>query len=367
MSAEYRVQIFAFANTTTFGVGALVAELELAKYIGYADYLNDVPEAFFSLNQEDPKLASLMSYVGRSHIRILRNDQIVWTGWLMDSDESEEDVIFYGYGYTAGLFWSVTDWNQTFIKQQIGQIVSALWTRAKSGLSQSTLGFVTTGTIEAPVTTTGGATPIQLELYTAYHKIILYAMRELAALSIANTGNTVVFEITHSATPTFNLWKDRGAQKPNALLEYGNQILRFRRQRSLVYRRNDLYVVGAAPHNLVLRSNPNDTADFNTWGRRMGSTFFSWARDETELSRAASRRLTLAKREDSDLRLSLKANSVVPPGASGSLFILGDEIPVRINKGVTQINGTYFQVVGHQTIAMRGVEVVHLLLQEPVA
>lgn len=367
MSPEYRVQVFAFANATDFGIGPMVAELELAKYVGWGKYLNDVPEAFFSLNQEDPKLALLLNYVGRSHVRVLRNNEVVFAGWLMDTDESENDVIFYCYGYAAGLFWTLTDWNQTWSKKQINEIVSDLWTRAKTTLTQSTLGFVTTGTIEAPVTTTGGATPIVLETFTAYHKIILFAMRELAALATSNTGNSVVFEITHSTTPTFNFWKDRGAQKPNALIEYPKNITRFRRRRSLVFRRNDIAVVGAAPHNIVLRANPTDAADFNTWGRRQGAAFFSWARDETELARAANRRLVLAKREDVDLRLSMAANSILPPGVSGATFDLADEIPVRIKKGLTQIDGYYFQAVGTQVLQMRGVEVVHLLLQEPTA
>lgn len=361
--ASYRVQVFAFADNTSFGIGNLVADLELVKNVGYADYINDVPEAFFTLDQGDPKIATLLPYIGRAHVRVLRNGDVVWAGWLMDTDEEHEDVIFYCYGYLGGLFWMLSDWNQTWTNAQINTIVSDLWTRAKSGLSKSLLAFVQTGTIEAPTTTTGGSTPIVLPNFRSFYSVILTVFQQLAAVGMSNTANTVVFEITHSSTPTFNFWKNRGSLKADARLEFGGNVLKYRRRRKLVYRRNDVYAVGSAPHDVVMRDNQADTADFDTWGRRMGSALFGWARDEAELQRANQHRLKIAKREDVDLTLITKANSIVPPGATGASVMLSDLVPVSLRRGVTQLEET-FQLIGYQTIAQRGVEHVHLMFQE---
>ena len=79
-SPLYRVQVLDLADNTTFDIGPLIAEFDRFKNLAYADYANSVPEAFFTLHQDDPKIVSLRDKGGRAHVRNWRNDELVRTG-----------------------------------------------------------------------------------------------------------------------------------------------------------------------------------------------------------------------------------------------------------------------------------------------
>ena len=356
---QYRVQVFSF--DATFGIGSLLVEFENVKNIGWAIYLNDVPEAYFTINQDDPKIARLVGLVGKCHLRIYRGDDLVWTGLLMDADESSRDVVFYAYGYVAALYWLVSDWNQVFTNQTVGSIASTLWTRAKSVITYSNLAFVATGTIQNPATTSGGTTDIVLPNYQLYRKRILFALQELAALSISDTSNSVVFEITHSLTPTFNLWKNRGVVAP-VRWQYGGVIADYHHPVSQVWRRNDVYILGADPHVTLLRLEVESVPDEQAWGRRQEPIFLTWVRDQTEMTRTGNLRLKQALRPDVQLSVDLVPNGVIPPGATGALFKLSDSIPIYINRGLTQVNANY-RVVGVRVSRADGPEQMTAMLQ----
>ncbi len=361
---QYRVQVFAFG--ANYGIGTLLAEFDRAKNIGYADTLNDVPEAFFTIDQDDPKLPAVRGYEGKAHVRILRNDEVVWAGWWgMEHDANERDVIFTCYGYLAGLYFLASDWNVKYVNAQIGTIVSDVWTRAKTGIASSPLAFVATGTIEPPVLASGGSLPIVLPQYSMFYKRLLFVMREMAALSISDTTNTVVFEITHSSTPTFNFWKNRGVDRPDVVWSYGDRIMSgFRDYQMPIYRRNDILAVGSAPNNALLRYEWKVTSDISAYGTRQEPLYLAWVRDQTELQRAVGFRGALAQRTSVDLTLKFYANSVVPPGATGAGFRMSDRAKVRISRGATQID-SYYLITGYRVIFVRGNEYLRVTVQQP--
>ncbi len=360
---RYRVQCFDFG--ASFGIGNLIAEFEKPKSVGWGSYVNDVGEAFWTVYQDDPQLVLLRGHEGKCHVRILRNDEIVWTGWgAMEVDATDTDAILYAYSYLAGLYWMNTDWNKTWQGAEVGTIVSDTWTYVKTTLTNSRLAFVTTGTIEDPVTTSGGATPLTLPTYSAFWKRALFVMKEMAALSISDTSNTVVFEITDATTPTFNFWKNRGVDRPNVLWQWGDgTIVKFHDYRMPVYHRNDIPVAGSAPNNELLRYEWTDSTDISSWGRMQEALFFSWVRDQTELQRATALRGNQAKRDYTDLTLRFRPNSVVPPGVAASTFALADRVKVKIDRGITNIDD-YFLVSGFQVFYRRGVEYPNALLQQ---
>lgn len=361
---SYRVQVFAMG--ASFGIGNLIAELENVKNIGWSDHLNDVPEAFFTVNQEDPKIALLRGYQGKAHVRIIRNDDIVWAGKFgHEFDAKADDVIFTAYGYLAHTYSLLSDWNKTYTNTSMGTIISDAWTRAKTGIANSPLAFVTTGTIETPVTTSGGATGITLPRYQEFYKRLLFVFREMATIATSDTTNTVVYEITHSATPTFNYWKNRGVQKPNVQWEFGDGYVRdFKVYGYPIYHRNDLLTVGAAANNTTLRYEASDATDITNWGAHQEPVYFSWIRDSTELQRVAKLRLAVGLREQADVSLTFFANTVLPPGATGAGFRLSDQVKVKIDRGFTNIN-SYQLTVGVRVLYVNGNEHVRVELQTP--
>lgn len=372
----YSVEVWSRA-TADLGYGSRLAYLENAKNVGFANYLNDVPQAFFTVDQDDPKLALIRDYVGKAHVRIYRLEGIgsptqtlVWAGLLLEADANERDVVFYCYGYLAALFWLHTDWNVQYKATQINTVVSDAWTRAKTTLTNSEVKFVSTGTIEAPVTTSGGAVAIVIPQYGLFHKKILYLLNEMAALGVGNTTNVVAFEITHASTPTFNFWKNKGSDKPNIQFEYGDKrVSGFSDIWLPVYRRNDIIAVGSAPNNLLLRTETDDAADSGSpgyWGRRQEVIYFPWVRDTTELARVSGLRAALSKRNQHVVTLRFFPNSAKPTAASPG-WSLGDRVKVKIDRGATSINSVYYLVVGEKVLYVRGTEHVRLELQERVA
>jgi hypothetical protein len=362
---SYSVQVFAF-NGTDYGIGAMLADFKHPKNLGYSDTANDIPECFFTIDQDDPQLPQVASYEGKAHVRILRDGDVVWAGWFgLEHDADERDIIFTGYGYLAGLYWLASDWNVGFTAQSIQTIVNAAWTRGKTTIPNSPLKFVTTGTIEAPVTTSGGSTAIELPQYTVFYKRLLFIMKEMAALSISDTTNKVLFEITHSATPTFNFWKNRGVNRPNVIWEYGDGFISgFRDYQMPVYRRNDLLAVGSAPQNSVLRYEWTAAGDVAAYGTRQEPVWFQWVRDTTELQRATGLRGALAQRTNVDLTVKFTPNSVAPPYSSLAGFAMTDTAQVRIARGATQINAP-FLVAGYKVLLLDGNENLRVMLQQP--
>jgi hypothetical protein len=360
------------ASSGGFGAGNFVVEFEQVKNIGWEKHLNEVGSAFFTVNQEDPKLSGLRPYKGTAHVVITRDEEVVWRGVWGEHDATGQDVIFYCYGYEGFLYSLQTDWNQQWEDKTIAEIVTDLWTYAKTTLTYSPLGFVTTGTIQAPVTTSGGSTAIELPLYRTYIKRILFSLKELAALGTSDTTNTVYFEITHPTDPTdlsatFNFWKNKSTDRTDLMLEYANGSVRDFVDGSVpVTTRNDLSLLGSAPNDLLLRQNVSEaTGDtgYELFGRRQEPLYFAWVRDDTELDRVGKIRLARAIRAEPDIRLMLYANSVVPPGVSTSEFALGDRVRVKLQRGITQVDQMMF-VSGVQVLSIRGQEHVMPWLQD---
>lgn len=360
----YRVRIRSFNNTTSYGKGEVIAEFQNAKNIGWSHYVNDVPEMFFTLNQDDPKIALLRDVIqGECHVEVLRGSTLVWSGWPLETSETEEDVVIYAYGYAAGLFWLHTDWDQSWTDAQIDAIVNDVMDRAIGAepdvLTDSLLKFVTFGTVEAPVTTSGGATPIVLPEYKTYLKRILLVLRELTALAQSDTTNRAWWEITPDGV--FNYWKNRGSDLTSIRWEYPAQIRGFARVRLPAHRRNVIHAVGSSPRDVVLRTTQENATDRANQGRREEAIFLSWVRGQGALERIAKLRLRRARRTESHLRVRLHRNSVVPFPAGD--FNLMDTVPVKIDHGLTSID-TNLLVVGQEVIVEDGEELVMPILQD---
>jgi hypothetical protein len=364
LSPLYRVQVFDFLPST-YGIGPMIAEFDRFKNLGYGKFANDVPQAFFTLHQDDPRIATLRDKGGRAHIRVLRGDTIVWTGWTsLERDSTTSDAILYAYGYLAGLYWLHTSWKQSWSGATLADIVEDAWTRASTGLTKSRLKFIPAGTIEAPATTLGGGTAITLPLYEAYYKRLLFLMQEMAAVGASDTGQSVIFEVTDSEAPAFNFWKNRRTDLTTVRWEYpSGKVRAFQEYGMPVYRRNDILAVGQQPRDLLLRTEVQDTADMDEWGRMQESLFFAWVKNSTELDRVTRQRAKKAKREDMNLSLTLFTGAEEPPPVGR--WQIGDTVPVKIDRGLTNID-TRFQIAGYMVGVMNGQERVNVVLQEPV-
>ena len=363
---QYAVVIYE-RDPITLGIGPRVMEVNDPKNIGWADYLNDVPEAFFSLHQEDFQCGVLAPWLGQAHIRIYRIDPatgeraVVWAGIFgTETDEQGDDIIFYSHGYLAALYWLTTDWDQAWDTVTIDDIISDVWTRAKTGIADSELQWITTGTIQAPATTSGGAVPIILPVYTTYFKPILSVLRELSAVGRSDTTNATVFEITHKAQPVFNFWGAKGADTTVVYQYGGAEVKDFWYQRLEAHRRNQIHAVGTSPRELTLRTTQSATPGLR--GRRTAPIYLQWVRDQTELERVAKLRLAKGNRSHFRVGLNFFPGAAIPPGMSYSGWNLADRVTIKIDRGATQIDELMI-VIGVQVIYADGMEHVTMITE----
>lgn len=364
VTPKYSVVIRQFDGVPGFGKGTVVAMFENALNIGWSEYMNDVGEAFFTLSQDDANLPSL---VGNSlltdmcHMEIYRNNELVWAGWLGEADETNDDVVLYGYSYLSGLYYLLSDWDQTWTNASVSTIFSDLWTRAKTTLTWSRMNWMSSGTIQSPVTTSDGAVTLTMPFYNIFKKRILLAYKELAAYAISDTTNHVSFEITPAGV--FNLWKDRGNDRTDrpTFQRMGPGVIRnYRRLWNPVDWRSTIYAVGSSPNDVDLQEE-EDNSSLENQGRREEPIFLQWVRDATELQRVTKLRVQRAGQKNTDLMISMYPNTIVPYRATGADFELGDTFTVDPGRGLSADNPEDKIVVGQQIMFVRGTENVRVL------
>lgn len=190
--------------------------------------LNYPAMAAIGMARFNDKLADI-AYM-QDHIKIFREDskglKTVFSGKAVKPDETARDSLVYFWDYTAFLQRSRTGFRVLYPDKFIDEIVTAEWGLAKAA-DKSPFEFVTTGTIERPLGL-DGTTPIKVNSqFGVINFDRLFTFFALAELSMANTSNTVVFEITREPPHTFNFWKNRSTQRtsyhftfPGNLIDY---------------------------------------------------------------------------------------------------------------------------------------------------
>lgn len=364
---EYSVMIRDFLNAASddFSPGEVLLFIDNPSNLAWTEYVNEVGEAFFTISQKDFKSSLLGSYEQklsyRPFVEIYRGNDLVWGGWLGEIDETETDAIFYAYSYLSGFFDIVTDFDKEWVNSSVSTIVNEALTIAKTKV-ESRVHWIADGTIENTWTTSGGPTGILLPFYRAPYKRILSVWKEMAAYSISDTTNHVIFEVTPSGT--FNFWRNRKTTKDSVMASFGyGRIRSYRRIRRPVARRNALRAVGTSPTDVNLNDTEINVSLKAAMGLSEEPIYFSFVRDSDELDRVTKARLARAARVDTDLYVSFNRNSVTPYRATNADYILGDLITITLTNGVSNITETKV-VLGQQVVYTRMAENVRLLLAD---
>ena len=351
--------------------GDVIGVFNKATNIGYSRIVGNIPALFFTLSQEDAD--ALMTYNGTNqilgygadtdapiHFDVYRNGEHVWGGsGPSEIDETPTDVIVYAYGHAQSGMTTLSGWNAEYTDKTIKQIIDTEFT-AMQAKTNSSVAWWTSGTIEAPVTTSGGATAITLPYYTMSYKPLLVLLREFAAFSASDTTNRVWFDVSPAGQLDF--WKNKGGPLSTPIFKYpGGNVLTFQRYRMPVDSRTKIYAVGSSPNDVDLQTSKENTSLSGYHGLKEAAVYFQWVRDSTELDRGAARRLTLATKVDRQLVLTMAPNSIAPFDATNGLQMMYD-YPVDISKGTVQYSGQ-MMVVGEQVIFTNGREYVRPIMQ----
>jgi hypothetical protein len=195
--------------------------------VTWSQALNYPGQAAFTLTRFNPKLAGLDYMI--DHIKLFREDsrgtECVFAGKVVKPQSTARDAIIYCWDYVSFLQRSRTGFRTLYPEKLIGtEIVAPEWNLAKT-VDMSPFAFVATGTIEDPLAL-DGTTPIKTNnQFGVIDFDRLYTFFALAELSMANTANTVVFEITRDTPHTFNFWKNRSTQRTNYAFTYPGNLI----------------------------------------------------------------------------------------------------------------------------------------------
>lgn len=189
--------------------------------------LNFPGQAAFTLPRFSPKLANLV-YM-QDHIKLFRETKsgtkVVFAGKVIKPSKGPRDSIIYCWDYISFLQRSRTGFKILYPNKKIGtEIVQPEWALAKAA-GTSVFAFVADGTFQDPVGL-DGTTPITVNSqFGVIDFDRLFTFHALAEMAMANTANTVVFEITRDTPHTFNFWKNRSTQRDTWALTYPGNLI----------------------------------------------------------------------------------------------------------------------------------------------
>lgn len=189
--------------------------------------LNYPAQAALTLTRFNSKLAGL-AYM-EDHIKLFRESsagvKTVFAGKVVKPQAATRDAIITCWDYASFLQRSRTGFRVMYPEKLIGtEIVAAEWNLAKT-VDASPFAFVATGTIEDPLALDGITKIKTNNQFGVIDFDRLYTFFALAELSMANTANTVVFEITRDTPHTFNFWKNRSSQRTNYSFSYPGNLI----------------------------------------------------------------------------------------------------------------------------------------------
>ena len=242
---DIQYHVVVFAPSATGGPGLAKYELDSdALNLVWQQAMNYPAQAAIGLARFNPKLSDL-DYM-RDHIKIFREDskglKTVFSGKIVKPNETARDSLIYAWDYASFLQLSRTGFRTLYPEKTIEEIVDAEWALAK-GVDKSPFEFVATGTTEAPLALDGTTVIKVNSQFGVVDFDRLFLFFALAEMSMANTSNTVVFEITRDEPHTFNFWKNRSAQKTNYHFTFPGNLIDYDLEDGHDQIRNDLATI----------------------------------------------------------------------------------------------------------------------------
>jgi hypothetical protein len=239
------VQMHAIVYDADANGGPGTAKMELTPdmlNVTWQKALNMPGQAAFTVLRFNKKLSSINYMV--DHIKLFRESRsgvkCVFAGKIVKPNEGPRDVILSCYDYKAFLQFSISGFRTLYPNKAIGTgIVLPEWQSAQSQAS-SVLAFVGLGNIENPLGLDGITPILTNEQFGVVLFDRLFMFFSLAELSMANTANSTIFEITDEAPHVFNFWANRSAVRTNYAFSYPGNLMDFSFDPGFDSRRNEL-------------------------------------------------------------------------------------------------------------------------------
>ena len=338
------------------GPGTQVAEITDALDVGVSQYANAVGDCFFTIPYNHPAASQIVPL--QLHYAIDRLNQrsgnydTVGVGIIDDFKADGNEVTPSGRDYLSLLDTSITSSTTSYTNALVGTIINNEWTAARiqSGVqSNSRLGFVTTGSIDA---TSQTATVI-----SAYESRLHFMRSTINILTASNSTRTIM-QISRSSPFTFTFNQNQGSDKTNVRLEYGSLVSDFRYQPGYSDLATVVYGIGQKRDGATVLYSNQSYASSGLYGIIQSPRLYIDVTDQTALDKMVLHDARKSARIGKGIAVQIE------PGTAGGLgpwdgYDIGDALHVIINRGIVSVDGLY-TCWGMEWVADRGGESLFL-------
>lgn len=354
--APFRIRLW--SNTgSNHGRGTVKAIIEDASDVGVSSYANRAGEMFFTIPMNHPQINELDPL--ESHLQVERYNRrtgaydIIGKGILEDYEADKDEVVFYGIDYLGMLTKSITANNQSYSSTLIGTIINNQWTDYKAA-SNSPLGFIGTGLINVTSRT--------VTVVTSFEERLAFWRGLTEILQGAGSTRPILgMDITQDP-PNFFFVANYGQDRDATRLIYGANVLDFNFSAGFTIRATTNRALGVKREGASVLYSTQTYGNPSTFSDLQMSALYTDIINQAELDSRALSDLRQSYDRSGSLYTSI-AQGFFDYATPYTDWTLADSIPVRISRGIIDINN-YYTIWGWEWIGRsNGSESVFLDVQ----
>ncbi len=339
-------------------------EFEQFTDLAWERYENLPGRCKFAIPHNDPKISLISNDAQFLQILILRNQSLVWQGFVAYLLDDKHKTEVYGLGLLECLKWYRVGYDTEYSSKKIAtEILSPIWDAIDARTGAILGDLIKKGTFEDPYQT-GTSTP-KTVTRTVFDEDYFTLCQEMVYLARADSPSgtweqNTVMEVTLSETsPTFNFLRNVGSDKPRVIFELDSEISDFMQTKDFRFIRNDVKGLAVAEGPQVLNSTQTDSTSRTNYYLREISKVFGPITSQSELDERTKDYLKEYKDPQTEWYISFTSNIAPFDG-----YDMGDNVKVRIDRGRINID-QYFRVIGMEVqVTNQGVELVKPVLQK---
>lgn len=343
--------------------GANSYEFRGVSDIAWEWYENEVGRCVFKIPSNDLILNSItIPATSFQEIIIFRDGVLVWQGFVAYVFDTVDSCTVYGLTYLEILKWYRSGYTTVYTAKKIGtEFISPIYDIA-AVLTNTALARITKGTIQDPYNTSTSVAKVITK--TVYDEPFFELLQDMVGISRADSPvgawkQDTVFEITFSETaPTFNFWRDIGADKTDVIYQLDSEIVGFSYGTDFRFINNDVKGYGVISGPDVITSPQFDATSITGYYRRQISPYYGNMTNQSQLDEKSKDFLKQYKDPTRHFSITLCAGLKPFDG-----YLMGDSIKIRIQRGRISLD-EFFRVIGMEVeLNNKGVEIVRPILE----
>jgi hypothetical protein len=334
--APFRVKLWDI-DASDRGRGSQVAFIDDAKDVGVSAYANEGGEAFFTLPMTHPAIDEISPW--RRHYEVSRLDidtgtySAMGVGLIDDYDATEDEVIVYGRDYLSLFDLSISAAQQSYTNTSFSSII-----QDELSLAINVGDFLSAGEGPAKFISLGSISSVSetTTVLTSYQSRLEF-VRQLCEILASDDSTKPIVRVSRTSPFTVTFQGNVDNDRVNVLLEYGGAVNGFRFSPGFSDFATYGYAIGQKREGANLLFSRQTYANVDTYGIIQRSTVFLDVVDQTALDRKTKRFARDLGTTNKYLSLRIGSGRIKP--VTG--WDIGDSLPVKIDRGLVNIDSLY--------------------------